>query len=402
MFVVRDARESDHRRGSQPAAAVAINDVVDVAGDQVKPRRPVFFIVTAPLEVGKYVRQSHCAEHTGLLGDLQRARIQFFGIRTIETPAMNNTRKWGVGVCDLGKNLPQVVLRIGRYHQLVSTLSRKLVASSDANRAVAVLPHLFGKDIGHSAAIGKDEISGRSLLLVVWIRIARRIDNHLRPERDKHGLFSLFVVQRTDERTHVAEATLGQQRLPLVPFDQRRFTAKFRVSEAPPTFQQPEDVVPHGAAANDFQEHQHAAGVETRLHVRQRLFQLAGRVQNVGGQDYVEPVRLDALLLRRFFHVEDSVLDEWEFGELFPCGGQERRADVCEQIFGAVCGQHREHVACQRAGPRAYFQHPQRPPPRQSSDGLGDGDLDQLVVRGEVAAAGVEVLQQLSRTAGEE
>ena len=95
--------------------------------------------------------------------------------------------------------------------------------------------------------------------------------------------------------------------------------------------------------------------------VIQRLVQVPRGMQDVGGDDQIERMRLRSLLDRITLDIERPVLHERIAGELVLSVRGEPWRDVGEHVFGAVLRQHRKNEAGRPAGASAYLQDPQRP-----------------------------------------
>ncbi len=72
------------------------------------------------------------------------------------------------------------------------------------------------------------------------------------------------------------------------------------------------------------------------------MLQVAGGVDDVGGEDEIVARRVDALVGGGFLDVEGGIFDERVVGETFLRRGDEGGAIVGEGELGAVRGENRE------------------------------------------------------------
>ena len=104
----------------------------------------------------------------------------------------------------------------------------------------------------------------------------------------------------------------------------------------PPSLEQAEHEIEPNARARHLEEHQHAVIGEARFEIAERMLQVGGRVDDVGGEDQVVAVKVDPLGVRRLLDIEGLVVDERVLGEALLGRGDEGRAVVGEGELGAV------------------------------------------------------------------
>jgi len=90
----------------------------------------------------------------------------------------------------------------------------------------------------------------------------------------------------------------------------------------------------------------------------QRLRQVLGGVQYVGGHDNVVIVAFETLRLRVFFDVQRFVFDERISGKSRLRLQRESGRNIGKDILGAVCRQMRQQKRAGSAGPGADLQNP--------------------------------------------
>jgi hypothetical protein len=87
-------------------------------------------------------------------------------------------------------------------------------------------------------------------------------------------------------------------------------TAQGHVFEAPPVLQETEDEIQEPIGPGLLQGNQEAVGRQEALDASDRFAQVLRRVQDVGGENQVERVRVESLLLRVAFDVQELILHE--------------------------------------------------------------------------------------------
>ena len=210
---------------------------------------------------------------------------------------------------------------------------------------------------------------------------ARRLGHPRRSLRHDHALVvhGVGLVLVRAQHLHSLETGVAQ-RLPPYRGARERVAGAVVVGEPPPPVELSEGQVHPAQAAEVLQRDQLSGGREEAAAVVQRLVQGARRVQDVGGDEEVVAVQVEALPDRVLLDVERPVVDasaavaEARFGLREEAGG-----DVGVHVLELAVREHREDGGGRRSGARADLDHAQAPSPGQSVDQGADRHFQHAV-----------------------
>jgi hypothetical protein len=152
------------------------------------------------------------------------------------------------------------------------------------------------------------------------------------------------------------------------------------VAETPPALGQAEREVHPAHSLGQLEQHQQSAGGEQAADVGERSPQVAGRVNDVRGQNHVP--RPGGIALRGDVRlgVEQTVADEGMSAELLARPGCEQRRHVREVVLGLLLGQRRQDVGGRPSGSGAQLDDAQGRPAGQTRHRCCDRVADDPVV----------------------
>ena len=133
----------------------------------------------------------------------------------------------------------------------------------------------------------------------------------------------------------------------------------------------------------------------------QGAFEIAGRMQNIGGDDDIEAAIGKALLGRVLFDIEDLVIDEGIGGEGLACLAGEDGRNVGKNVLATISRQVRQQVQGTASGAATDFQDAHAITGRQAFDGPGEGSTQQVIERQQPRRFGIEARHETRVTVRE-
>ena len=172
-------------------------------------------------------------------------------------------------------------------------------------------------------------------------------------------------VRTIGDAEGAGEAGVVQQALPCV-LRNAGLVRSDVVVEQPPALEQSEDRGHEQPGTRQFHDHQRPAGAEQLLDPLERLAQVLRGMQDIGGDDHVERMRLESLFERVALDIERPALHERIPGELVLRVRGEARGDVGEHVLGAMFRQNGKDEA--RSSRRFRRRSPEFATPFLSAD----------------------------------
>ena len=217
-------------------------------------------------------------------------------------------------------------------------------------------------------------------------RRLRRAAGQQHPRGLRHGSRFSLAHDRT-----VPEPRLRQHPPPSGRIEQR-VLLPVAIREPPPAGQQAEGQIQPAAGLHHLERQQQPRRRQQPAAVRERLPEVARRVQHVRGDHQIEAVRLEPLFARVALDVQHpEVQTRLAPAETFRRRRQEARRHVGEHVVRPPSGQRGQQRFGGSPGPRPDLQHPEAATRRERRDRRRGGFPDRLVHRPQPRRVPVQV-----------